>query len=537
MKKLCLISSMCLTLTMLFLGCQGEQGNSTSNSTATPPSESTSTPSTNAKTDIVIATAADFITMDPGDANDTLSGGLARQIMDGLYGFDNDMKPIPLLATSYEANNDATEFTFKLREGVSFSDGTPWNAEAAKINLDRMADQTQGLKRNSLFNMVKQTDIIDEYTIKIILNKPFGALIGTLAHPAGLMHSPKALKEYGKEVSQHPVGTGQFVFESWTPGEKLVLKPNNNYWGTKTEFTSVTFKPVLESGTRVAMLQAGDADFIMVAPAEQLNVLSADPNITVHEEKSIVIRYLTMNVAKKPFDNIKVRQALNYAIDKDAYGQVAYSGHYNQMKSLIGSNVAFFSSQEQYKYDPEKAKQLLAEAGYPDGFETTLWAGNTSAAIRNSQFLQQQFAEVGVKVKLENMEAGVLEERLTKYPKGTPGDQVDVQMYLIGWSPSTGDADWGLRPLAATESWPPVSYNMAYFNNADFDQACADGLATADPAKRAEAYERAQKIVWDEAPMVFLTEDRNLFASRNNISGIFIIADGSISLREGKPIK
>lgn len=204
------------------------------------------------------------------------------------------------------------------------------------------------------------------------------------------------------------------------------------------------------------------------------------------------------------------------------------------MDSLIAGNVQYHSAQKPYDYNIEKAKELLKEAGYENGFETTIWSSNTTTNIKATQFIQQQLAEIGVKVKVENMEIGTLDEKITGYAEGTPGKDAGVEMYLIGWSPSTGDADWGLRPLAATESFPPVSYNIAYYSNPEFDKAIYEALQTADPDKRNEAYERAQKIVWEDAPMVYLTVDETSFATRNNISGIYILPDGSLSVKEGK---
>lgn len=535
-KKLIKILSLILILSMVLVGCAGNKAQE-SPAPTNEPAAGANDKTAEVKTDIVIATAADFITMDPLDTNDTLSGGLQRAMMEGLYGFDHNMKLVPLLAESYEANENATEFTFKLRQGVKFTDGTDFNADAAKVNLDRAADQNQGLKRNSLFKMIANTEKIDDYTIKITLNQPFGAFVNTLAHPAALMMSPKAIEQYGKEVSQHPVGTGRYIFDSWTPGEKLVIKVNADYWQGAPEFTSMTFKPVTENGTRISMLQSGDADFIYPVPTEQIEALKSNKDITVTTIPSIITRYITLNTAKAPLDNVKVRQALNYAIDKDALVKVVYNGFAEPADSLLGPNVQFYSAQTPYTYNVEKAKALLAEAGYPNGFEISLWSNNNTTVVKGTQFVKQQLEAIGVKVNVQNMEAGTLDQQITGFAKGTPGDQVGVEMDYMGWSPSTGDADWGLRPLLASESFPPVSYNNSYYNNPEFDAAIQEALQTAVPEERKAAYEKAQKILWEDAPMIFLSVDQTSYASRNTITGLVTLPDGSLDVSQGKIVK
>ena len=165
------------------------------------------------ETDVVGAMNVDFTTMDPMDTSDTLSGGIQRLIMDGFFGFDDEMEIIPMLAESYEANEDATEYTLHLRQGISFTDGTPFNAEAAKANLDRWGDENLGLKRTTLLcNVIDNTEIVDDYTVKVHLQEPFGAFIATLAHPACVLMSPEVIAQGNEACAENPVGTGQYTF-------------------------------------------------------------------------------------------------------------------------------------------------------------------------------------------------------------------------------------------------------------------------------------------------------------------------------------
>ena len=500
-------------------------------------------------TDITAAMLVDFTTMDPMDTSDTLSGGIQRLMMDGLFGFDDDMKIIPMLATDYEANDDATEFTIHLREGIQFSDGTPWNAEAAKANFDRWGDKNLGLKRTTLLcNVLKETEIVDDYTVKVTLESPFGAFIPTLAHPACVVMSPAVIAKGNEECAKNPVGTGQYTFVEWVAGEHATIALNKDWWGYDADicggtalvdpdagFKTITFKPVSENATRVAMLQSGDAQFIWPVPTESIEALRGDSNVSVGQEEGIVVRYLMMNNQKAPFNDVRVRQAINYAINKDAYCAVVKNGIATPATSIIGPAVQYYKGNDVYAYDIEKAKSLLAEAGYPDGFKTTLMCASTTTNLKQCEFIQQQLAQVGIDVEINALESAVVNQKIQDVD--VPGSEAEVDMYVIGWSPSTGDADWGIRPLMAIESEPPMSYNICYYENEEVDQLLKDALATADDSKRAEAYAKAQDIIWEESPLVCLANDNNTWASSAKMVDAKVFPDNCLNLRNAKLAK
>ncbi len=498
------------------------------------------------ESDVVAAVSVDFTTMDPMDTSDTLSGGIQRMMMDGLFGFDDNMGIIPMLATGYEANDNATEFTFTLREGISFTDGTPWNADAALANFAKWADKDLGLKRTTfLCNMLDTYEKVDDYTIKVTLTEPFGAFVNNLAHPACVIMSPKTIEAGVEECARNPVGTGQYTFVEWIEGDHLTLALNKDWWGYDADicggtaladadagFKSVTFKPVPESATKVAMLQAGDAQIIWPTPTESFSVLEADPNVTTYEDAGIVVRYLHMNNQKAPFNDKRVRQALDYAIDKDAYIQVVWNGHAVKEQSIIGSAVQYYKPNELRPYDPEKAKALLAEAGYPDGFTTNIMFSNTTTNQRQAEFFKQQLEQIGVTVELKGMENAILNEKVQGATG--PGSDVEVELFISGWSPSTGDADWGIRPLLAIESEPPMSYNMCYFENEELEGYIRAGLESADDDIRREAYENAQDLIWEETPLIVTAADANTWATGSKIQNVKIYPDGAINMRNAK---
>lgn len=497
-------------------------------------------------TDIVFGVERDFTTMDPVDTSDTISGSIQRMIMDGLFGFNDEMEVIPLLATDYEANDDASEYVINLREGVSFTDGTPWNAEAAKANFEKLMDKSLGLKRTTLLSeIIDSVEIQDEYTIKITLLESFGAFINTLAHPACVMMSPTQIEAGVDVCAAQPVGTGQYKFVSWTQGESLKIELNKDWWGYDQEvsggkalvesdagFKSITFKPVTEAATRVAMLQSGDAQIIFPVPSESVSVVESDTTLNTTSVESIIVRYMFINTAKEKFSNSKVRQAINHAIDKDAYVQVAWDGHASAATSIIAPQVQFYKENSPYEYDIEKAKSLMAEAGYPDGFNTTLMCTNATANTKQAEFIKQQLSAIGIEVEIQSMESALLNEKVQDTT--VPGNEAEVELYISGWSPSTGDADWGIRPLIATESFPPNSYNISYYSNPELDGYLKAALETADLDKRAEAYAAAQDIIWEESPLVCLSNDYMIWANVNTISDFKLYPDGAFNVRNAK---
>ncbi|GBF10061.1 MAG: glutathione ABC transporter substrate-binding protein [Tepidibacillus sp.] len=527
-KTLVLSVILILTLSIALIGC--------SSKTSAPKEESQNVKESTAKegNDITIAVADNFISLDPHDTNDTLSFSAEKTMLEGLIGFDKDMKMVPVLADKWVASEDAKEFTFFLKKGISFHDGTSFNAEAVKTNIDRLADPNSKLKRHSLFALVDKTEVVDEYTVKVTLKEPFGAMLNNFAHPAAMMISPKALKE-GVDVARNPVGTGPYKFKEWKPGDHLTVVKNDQYWKEgQPKLDSITFKPVPENGSRIAMLKTGEADFIYPVPAEEVNSINGKDGIVVENKPSIIVRYMSMNTQKKPFDNVKVRQALNYAVNKEAYLKVVNNGYGTIMNSIIAPNVQFFAEQQPYEFNVEKAKQLLAEAGYPNGFEATLWSNNNSISIKATQFLQQQLAQIGVKVNIENMETGTMADKI--WTVQDPKDAT-IQLYYGGWSPSTGDADWGIRPLLGGDLIPPKGYNTAYYQNPKADEAIQAALKTADAEQRKAAYAKVQKLIWEDAPWVYLGVDETIFGKRDYLQGAYLLPDGALSVENAEIVR
>jgi glutathione transport system substrate-binding protein len=275
------------------------------------------------------------------------------------------------------------------------------------------------------------------------------------------------------------------------------------------------------------MLQAGEAQFIYPVPPEMIKIVQNSQNLAVFNEPSILQRYVALNNLRKPFSDIRVREALNYAIDKQAFIKVVFSGYADPMDSMMPPGLAFYVKQGSWPYDPTKAKTLLAEAGYPNGFDMTLTGGVDTVLQRGMQFIQQQLAAVGVRVKVEPLEAGVLSAKEFQVQK--PEDATITALYT-GWSSSTGDADWGTRPILYSKAWPPVMFNMAWYSNPATDAAIEEGLSTTDPKIRTGAYAKVQAQAWKDVPWIILAVEHNLAAYSKRLHGAYMRPDQQFSL-------
>lgn len=476
--------------------------------------------------DIVYASESTTKSLDPHDTSDTYSGAIERAIFQGLMGFDEKLSIIPLLAESYTFNDSATEFTFVLRKGITFHDGAEFNAEAVRVNIERM--MTGKYKRSSLMKPVKELQVIDDYTVRFVLKEPFGAFVNAIAHPGSLIQSPKAIEQYGDEVSKHPVGTGPYIFKEWVSGDHVTIVKNPDYWRGEVKVDSITFRPIPESGARLAMLRAGQAHYIYPMPAELRKVAERDPKIEILSQPSIIERYLIMNTQYQPFSDIKVRQAINYALDKQAIIKIAWGGAATEADSIIPPNLQFYSKQAAWPYDPEKAKALMKEAGYENGFEVVFLTPNASNRLRATEMAQQQLKAIGITGEIQSMDIASFYNKLESHKVDDP-NQVPF-IAFGGWSASTGDADWGIRPLLSTDAFPPSMSNFGFFSNPEVDKLVQSGLASADMKVRGDAYADLQEKIWPMAPWGYLFVDTLVAAKVKNLKGIYPMPDGAFSV-------
>jgi ABC-type transport system substrate-binding protein len=439
-------------------------------------------------------------TLDPPYANDNMSEEVNMMIFDNLLQYTPDLKIKGQLAQKWEASSDGMTWTFWLRKGVKFHDETDLDAEAVKFNFDRWIGPEKPFKAYGLFGrIVKSVDLVDKYTIKLHMIAPFSSLPNYLCHPAAAIESPAQLKKYGREVSRNPSGSGPFKFKEWVKGDHLTLVRNENYWDGAPYLDAVVVRPVTEEATRIMQLQTGQLQAATNIPPEILSRLRDDAKLNVVVSPTNVSLYVIINNQKKPLTDVRVRQALNYAIDKEAIVKDLFKGMASPLSGVNAPIVEGAFQPKPYEYNPAKAKKLLAEAGYPDGFTLAQWSssGRIVKDVEVSQLIQKYLGAVGVKTQLQVMEWVTFENENRQ-----PPDKAKFDIYLMKWAPSTGEARWQLFLAWTRENWPPGGSNRALYSNPEFDKLVELGTRARSQKLRNEYFQKAQTLVTEDAAYI-----------------------------------
>jgi glutathione transport system substrate-binding protein len=540
MKKLSFLLAVIMALT--FTACGGGNNGSTTAEPETKQEETAKTEenkeekkeekkeastATSPDNDLVIAMQADATHLDPHVSGNGVSNTVTNTMYESLVTFDADTNIVPMLAKEWTMSEDGKTYTFILNEGVTFHDGEPFNAEAVIANWERgQADQTLRIysQTKAWVNAVADS----EYQLTITLDQPNNTFLNKLTQVR--IVSPKAIKELGKDgLAKASAGTGPYVFSERVDGGYTKMVRNENYWREGPKVDTLTFKVVPEDGARIAMLQTGEADIITPVPPIQVEKIADNSDIIVQNEKGITYRYVTLNKnytladGRKPFDDVRVRQAMNYAFDSEAFCQVVFQGYAVKPTSIFSDSIMYYAEQTPYDKDLEKAKSLMKEAGYEDGFPVTIWVDNTTIEMQGAEFVKQQMAEINIDVNVEPQESTTIADRTS-----APEDQTEVQMWYVNWSSGSYEADGSMRSILHGDKYPPAGYNTAFYNNAEFNKLLDDALVATDSAEIAELYSKAQAIAWEECPWIFLANDNSISAMRSYVKGLTYKPGGDI---------
>ena len=477
--------------------------------------------------DFVIALQADATHLDPHVSGNGVSNTITNSMYETLVWFDENLELKPLLAKSWTVSDDGLDYTFVLNEGIKFHDGEPFNAESIVANYER-AKSDSSLRLASQTAMWDSVTVDSEYQVTIHLKEPNNTFLNKLAQVR--IVSPKAIKELGKDgLAKQSAGTGPFILSERVDGGYTKMVRNENYWQDGPKVDTLTWRVVPEDGARVALLQTGEADIISPLPAIQVDKLKDDASLDVLNLGGLTYRYATLNKnytladGRKPLDDVRVRQAMNYAFDSEAYTQVVFQGYASVPTSLFASSVPYYAEQTPYTADVEKAKSLMSEAGYSDGFPINIWVDNTTIEMQGAEFLKQQLAQINIDVNVVPMESTTIADMTS-----APEDKTEVQMWYVNWSSGDYSADGSMRNILHGDKYPPSGYNTAFYNNAEFNKCLDDALKTTDTDEITKLYAQAQSIAWEECPWIFLGVDNSLIGQKKYVKGIKYRPGGTI---------
>ena len=464
--------------------------------------------------ELVIAFGTDPESLDPNKITSAPAGMVLTHVAETLLTMDENLEIRPLLAQSWKLAEDGRSLTLYLRKGVKFHDGTPFNAQAVKDNLERFRKATFAFL---LFPRVQTIDIVDEYTVVLKLDMPFAPILSHLTHNFVALVSAKQIAAVGDKEIMDPVGTGPFKFDKWVRGEYVRIVKNPDYWGDKPYLDAVKFQVVPSDATRLVLLETGQVHAIMRVPPLEAPRLRGVKGAEVVKLPSVRTIYIAFHYQRAPFTDVRVRQAFNYAVDKEAIVETILGGAGGVSDAPIMPLIFGYAKQKRYPYDPEMAKKLLAEAGYAKGLKIKFYhpTGRYMMDAAIAQAVQAYLRDVGVEVELITMEWAAYLAFLRK-----PVEESGFDMFMLGWGCVTLDADYGLFPLFHTSEWAPKGSNRSFYSHPTVDALLEKARVTVNYEARKALYADLIAFLWQDAGWLFLHYEEQINAQRTTAKGL-----------------
>ena len=473
------------------------------------------------KNTLTWAQGADVTSLDPHQGKETPAVQVNTQIFDTLVTVDPETNEVvPQIAESWEQTDDQT-YVFKIREGIKFHDGSDLTAEDVKFSLDRARNSAAV---SYIVNFIEEVTVDDDHTVTVKTTAPYAPTLRNLAIPFAAI-VPKAVVEADENAFiQNPVGSGPYKFVEWNHGDHVTLKAFDDYYAGKPETENLIMKVIPETSQRTIALETGEVDLAYDLAVNDIPKVNSDDKLTVYEIPSLTCWYVSMNMNKKPFDNPKVREAMSMAIDRQTIIDTINAGSGQTADAIIAPAVFGYYSTGVKEYNPTKAKELLAEAGYPNGFSTTLWVNDNQSRIEMCQAMQAMLLEVGVQCNLEVLEFGSFISRTTA------GDH---DLAYFGWTTSSGDADYSYYSLEHSTQQGAAG-NRSFLADPDVDKLIEEARSNTNEEERKELYkELAIKLdeINNNIPVYF--SSINVGANKK-VEGFVMDANGYHSLEKVK---
>ncbi|MCM3612551.1 ABC transporter substrate-binding protein [Planococcus sp. MERTA32b] len=473
---------------------------------------------------LIFGRGGDSVSLDPITVTDGESFKVTKNIFDTLVNFgEQDTEIEGGLASEWEAAEDGLTYTFQLEEGVTFHDGTDFNAEAVVANFDRWAagDADQFPYYGSMFggfgdeegHVIESVEATGDYEVTITLKRPMAPFLKNLAMSPFGIASPTAFEEQGDAFGDNPVGTGPFKFVEWNRNDTVRIEKNEDYWiDGEPKLDEVVFRSIPDNSGRLNALLAGEIDLADGINPSDAETIEGDENLQLFERPSMNVGYLGLTNTREPFNDPLVRQAMNHAIDRQAIIDAFFEGRGEVAKNPMPPVISGYNdSIEGYEYDPEKAKELLEEAGLGDGFEMELWAMPVPRPYmpdgqKVAEAIQSDLAEVGITAEI------VSYEWATYLEKAANGE---ADAFLLGWTGDNGDADNFLYVLLDQDNIG--SNNYTYYENQELHDILIEAQTEVDEEVRNDLYMQAQEIIHEDAPWVPLAHSTPLLAGGSNV--------------------
>ena len=484
---------------------------------------------------LIFGRGSDSIGLDPALENDGESFKVCDNIYETLVQYAAENTSVkPLLAKSWEVSSDRQVWTFHLRTDVRFHDGTPFNAAAMKFSLERLFSvdhpyhHVEGAfkywKDMGMNDIVAHIDAPDDSTLVIFLHQPNAPFLSNLAMNFTAAVSPSALRKYGDDFFKNPVGTGPFRFVEWRKDERIVMERNPEYWGHTPKIRRLIFKPIHDASVRYLELKTGAIHGLDNISPEFIDDIRDNPELRLLEQPGMNTGYLAMNMERPPFDDRLVRLAVNHAIDKRSLVENFYQGLATPAKNPIPPTIWGYNDKvKPYPYNPAKARQLLAQAGFEKGFDTELWTMPVPRPYmpqpgKIAQALQADLSEVGIRCKIVQWEWG------TYLDKVFAGEHT---MALLGWTGDNGDPDNFLYVLLDKTAAEKPAQNIAFYRSDELHEILVRARRLSSQSEREFLYHRAQELVHHDVPWVPLVHATQTAAFQQDVIGFSLHPTGS----------
>ena len=465
-------------------------------------------------------------TVDPSIGYDVEAGRVVQNIYDRLVAYKGSSTDlVPSLATKWDVSPDGKTYTFYLRHGVKFHDGTELTAKDVKFSFDRMIKINKGpawiYTQDLNLNSVK---VIDDYTVQITLTHPYAPFLYTIAYVGGSIINSKLVMAHEKNgdlgqawLQNHDAGSGPYVMAQWVPNVQVVLKKFDDYWRgwAGKHVSTVIIKPVTEVSDQKMMLERGDIDIAGGIDIDQIPSMQGKPGIKIFKGPSLGITYIGFNCQKKYTNNPLIRRAFSYAFDYEGVLKGVLKGNAMRLQGPVPKGL-WSHDDDLYMYptDLNKAKALMAAAGYPNGGFTLTFGYYTGSDInrRLGLALQSALQKLGVTVKIQGYTHAAFYTQMTSGWKDAP------ELYAWGWVPDYADPDDYLFSMFDTESWGTPG-NASYYSNPVLDHILSAARLTTDHQRRVELYKQAQAVIMSDAPWIFVYQSERFLAMRDWVKG------------------